>query len=104
MVPANRIKLKTIKLYTRYKRYSSVVVGRPGFDSDGQEIFLYSKASRRALRTTQPPIRCVPWTHFPVVKRPEREADHSPPSSAEIKNGGATPTLSRVFTAWCLIN
>jgi hypothetical protein len=24
-----------------------------------------------------------------MVKRPEREADHSPPSSAEVKNGGA---------------
>jgi hypothetical protein len=27
----------------------------------------------------------------PEVKRPEREYDHSPPSSAEVKNYGATP-------------
>jgi hypothetical protein len=27
------------------------------------------------------------------VKRPGREADHSPPSSADIKNGGAIPSL-----------
>jgi hypothetical protein len=27
------------------------------------------------------------------VKRPESEADHSPPSSAEVKNGTAIPPL-----------
>jgi hypothetical protein len=27
------------------------------------------------------------------LKRPEREADHSPLSSAEVKNGGAMPAL-----------
>jgi hypothetical protein len=27
------------------------------------------------------------------VKRPGHEADHSPPSSAEVKNGGAIPPL-----------
>jgi hypothetical protein len=32
---------------------------------------------------------------FPHVKLPEREADHSPPSNAEVKNGGAiTPHMS----------
>jgi hypothetical protein len=25
------------------------------------------------------------WENFPVVKRPRREADHSPPASAEVK-------------------
>jgi hypothetical protein len=30
------------------------------------------------------------------VKRPGREADHSPPTSAEIKNGGAIPLLPHV--------
>jgi hypothetical protein len=34
----------------------------------------------------QPPIQCVPGALSLVVKRPEREADHSPPSSAEVKN------------------
>jgi hypothetical protein len=29
------------------------------------------------------------------IKRQGREADHSPPSSTEIKNGGAVPTLSK---------
>jgi hypothetical protein len=31
--------------------------------------------------------------YFPGLNRPGREADHSPPSSAEIKNGGCTPPL-----------
>jgi hypothetical protein len=30
---------------------------------------------------------------FPGVKRLGREADHSPPSSSEVKNGGAIPAL-----------
>jgi hypothetical protein len=30
-------------------------------------------------------------TYFPGVTQQGREADHSSPSSAEIKNGGATP-------------
>jgi hypothetical protein len=42
--------------------------------------FLSSKLSRPALRSTQPPIQWVPG-----VKRPGREVDHSPPTSAEVK-------------------
>jgi hypothetical protein len=36
------------------------------------------------------------WTgyNFPGVKRPDREADYSYPSSAEVKNGGAIPSLA----------
>jgi hypothetical protein len=30
---------------------------------------------------------------LPAIKRPEREADHPLPSSAEVKNGGAIPPL-----------
>jgi hypothetical protein len=39
------------------------------------------------------------------VKRPRgREADHSPPSSAEVKNTWSyTSTLQYVFIAWCLV-
>jgi hypothetical protein len=35
---------------------------------------------------TQPPIQWVPGTLSLGVQRPEREADHSPTSSAEVKN------------------
>jgi hypothetical protein len=34
------------------------------------------------------------------VKRPGREADHSPPSSTEVKNGGAIPPLPHI-SSWC---
>jgi hypothetical protein len=37
------------------------------------------------IQPTQPPIQWVPGSHSPGVKRPEREANHSPPTSAEVK-------------------
>jgi hypothetical protein len=48
---------------------------------------------------TQPLIQWVP-----EVKRPEPEADHSPPSSAEMKNGGAIPPFPLVFIVKCLVD
>jgi hypothetical protein len=41
--------------------------------------------SRAALGPTQPPIRWVTGALSLGVKRSGREADHSPPSSAEVK-------------------
>jgi hypothetical protein len=39
-----------------------------------------------------------------VIKGPGREADHSPPSSAEVKNAWSyTSTPQYVFVAWCLV-
>jgi hypothetical protein len=62
-------------------------IGVLGFDSRrGLRIFLFIVASRTALGSTQPPIQWVPETLFPGVKRPVRAADHSLPSSAEVKN------------------
>jgi hypothetical protein len=51
----------------------------------GLGIFLFTTASRTALGPTQPPIQCVPGALSPGVKRLGREVDHSPPSSAEVK-------------------
>jgi hypothetical protein len=56
------------------------ILGR-GNDS----MFLLAIASRPALRPTQPPIQWVPGALSLGVKRPGCEADHSPPSNAEIK-------------------
>jgi hypothetical protein len=49
------------------------------------KYFFFSASSRPALGPTQPPIQCVSKTLSPVVKRPGREADHLPPTSAEVK-------------------
>jgi hypothetical protein len=70
--------------------------GRPEFDSwRGQEISLYFTASRLALRPTQPLVQWVPGTLSLGVKRPGREADLPPPSSADVKNCGAIPPLPK---------
>jgi hypothetical protein len=55
---------------------------------------IFSTSSRPALGSTQPPIQWVPGALSPGVKRPGREADHSLPTSAEVKKmwiGTSTP-------------
>jgi hypothetical protein len=52
----------------------------------GAGISVFATASRPALRPTHTPIQWVPGGSFPELKRPGREADHSPLSSAEVKN------------------
>jgi hypothetical protein len=47
--------------------------------------FLFSKSSRPALGSTQPPAQWVPGALSPGVKLPGRGDDHSPPASAEVK-------------------
>jgi hypothetical protein len=62
-------------------------IGVLRFDSRrGLGIFLFTTASRTAPRPTQPPIQWVPGVLSLRVKRPGREAYHSPPSSGEVKN------------------
>jgi hypothetical protein len=64
-----------------------------GLDDRGSRVqfpagagdFLFITASRTALGPTQPPIQWVPRALSLGVKRPGREIDHSPPSSAEVK-------------------
>jgi hypothetical protein len=56
-------------------------------------IILFTTASRPALGPTQPPIQLVQGTLSLGVKRPKREADHSPSSSAEVKIRGAITPL-----------
>jgi hypothetical protein len=58
----------------------------------GQEIFLFT-VSRPALGPTHPPVQYAPGALSLGVKRPWREADHSPPSSSEAKNGAAISAL-----------
>jgi hypothetical protein len=61
----------------------------PGRD----KIFLFFIVSRQVMEITQPPVQWVPGTISPGIKRAGREADHSPPSSAEDKNGRSIPPL-----------
>jgi hypothetical protein len=48
----------------------------------------FSTVSRPALGPIQPPIQWVLGALSLGVKRKGREADHLPPSSAEVNNGG----------------
>jgi hypothetical protein len=51
----------------------------------GAGNFSLTTASRTVLGPTQPPIQWVPGAFSLGVKRTGREAHHSPPSSAEVK-------------------
>jgi hypothetical protein len=52
----------------------------------GLGFFLLTTASRQALDPTHPPIQWVPGVLSLGVKLLGREADHSPPFTAEFKN------------------
>jgi hypothetical protein len=63
------------------------MIGVLGFDSWRElGIFMFTTASRTGLGPTQPLIQLVRRALFLGVKRAGREADHSHPSSAEVKN------------------
>jgi hypothetical protein len=51
-----------------------------------KKVYLLFKSSIPNLGHTQPSIQWAKEALSPGVKRPKREADHSPPSSAEVKN------------------
>jgi hypothetical protein len=57
-------------------------------------------SSRPALGSTQATIEFVPGALSPEVKRQEREADHSSPTSAEVKKTWVyTSTFPYAFMA-----
>jgi hypothetical protein len=72
------------------KRSSSVsIVSRlqneqRGIDSGKGRKVVISLASRQVLGPTQFPIQWVPGVLFWGIKRPVREAIHSPPSNAKL--------------------
>jgi hypothetical protein len=53
--------------------------------SSSSKICVRFISSRPELRPTRPPIQRIPGAFIPGVKRPGREADHSPSTSAEVK-------------------
>jgi hypothetical protein len=62
-------------------------------------IFLLTTASRTALEPTQTPSQWVTGALSLAVKRPRREADHSPPSRSEVKLRGTIPPLLQ-YASW----
>jgi hypothetical protein len=71
---------------SRYKDWLRAGRPRDRSSSPGRDKnFLFSKSSRPALVSTQPPIQWVPGALSSGIKLPGREADHSPPTSAEVK-------------------
>jgi hypothetical protein len=55
------------------------------------------------LGFTQSLMKWVPGALSPRVKRPGREADHWPGSSADVKKAwSSTSTRPYVFMTWCL--
>jgi hypothetical protein len=59
----------------------------------GKDLFLYTTKFRPALGPTQPPIQYLPGVVSAGIKVPEDKANHSPPSSIEVKNCKAIPPL-----------
>jgi hypothetical protein len=55
------------------------------FPGGEYEFFSSTPCPRPALGPTQPPIQKVPWALSLRIKLPGREADHSPPPSADVK-------------------
>jgi hypothetical protein len=56
------------------------------------------------FKPTQTPIQRLPGALSLGVKQPDRDADHSLPSSVEVKNARSyTSTPLYVFTMWCLV-
>jgi hypothetical protein len=69
---------------TFYCLQTSIPSPRDSIPGGGWHFFSFSTASRPALEPTQPPIQWVPEVLSLGVKRPGREAHHSPPSSADV--------------------
>jgi hypothetical protein len=75
------------------------MTGRSRFET----IFPLTSVSRLVLGPTQPPVQWVPGV-FPKAKaRPGRDADHLPPSSAEVENEQELYLLSPQAPLWRVV-
>jgi len=96
-----RICLHKIRWYTFFKFFiwGTELSTRLSYGLDGkrfvtrqwQKNFLFSKTTRPALKTIPSTVLSIPG-FFPHVKRPGRDADHSPPHNAEFKNEYSYPS------------
>jgi len=97
----SKLYIFSARQYIKFRAGAAQVV-IPGRDSNGT-LFL---PALPALFWSPPslPSNWVPEARFPGIKRPGREAYHTPTSSAKIRNAWSyTSTRSYVFTTWWLI-
>jgi hypothetical protein len=81
------------------------VTDNRGFNFRLRQNFLFSKATRTALGSTEPSVHRVPKAVSPEVKGLRREAKHFPQPDVEVNNSWCyTSTPPPVFKRWCLIN
>jgi hypothetical protein len=60
--------------------------------------FFSSSNIQTGFGSTQPSMKWVPRADILEVKQQGRTADHSPPSGAEVKNGGVIHLLPHTFS------
>jgi len=93
------------KLPNRFRLNLAYELDDRGFESrQGLGILLFTIESGPAVGPPQPPIQWVSGALSLGLKRPWREADHLPPSSAEVRNTCSyTSTPQYALKAWCLV-
>jgi len=57
--------------------------------------------TRQAMKSIQPLVKGVPIALSWRIKRPGRETDHSPLTSAQVKKGGALHPRPYMSSWWC---
>jgi hypothetical protein len=105
------LRLNYAYIYKEGSRDSSVgIVTGYGLDERGVDVRVpvgsrIFSPPRRPDRLWSPPIQWVTGAVCPEVKQPGREADHSPPTSAEVKKMRIyTSTPPCAFMAYWLIS
>jgi hypothetical protein len=76
----------------------------PDRGNKGNFFFVTPRPDRLRDPPTQPSTQWVPEYLITGLKRPRREADHTPPSSAGVKDAlNYTSIPPHIFMSWCLI-
>jgi hypothetical protein len=92
---------------SRYGDYATgSVTEESESDSNRGRSFLCSKAFISSPRTSQSPIPFAQGAPFKDMKRPWRDADHSPPSSEEVESERrytAIPQYASIACIWTVL-
>jgi hypothetical protein len=104
--------MKNRQVYRRRESQTDLRDIALGYRLDDQEfesrqglaISLFTTGSKPALGPTESPIQWVQGALSLGVKRLGREADHLPPSSAEVTSAWSyNSTPQYAFMAWCSV-